>query len=316
MLKGMRCINSSGPLQILGPTVRGINNPQSAWVGDQLIEHRDLKRTAFYADFGRHYDVVRVVGGRLDVVDGLESIVSVNRGEHQDAFDRADLALLDTLMPHIRRALQIHRRLVIAERSAEDFAAVLDLSPRATLLLDARGRVIALNAAAAKLLSERDGLRIDGGELAASSIQETDRLRQLTGSALNTATGRGLSVGGISCVTRPSGRSPFVVLICPLAPRRVIATSVQDAAIVAFVTDPERVTLPDGDMLRDLYELTPAEVTLTKLLVSGHTLEQAAGQAGLSIETVRTRVKTIFHKTDTHRQSELIRLVLALPARG
>jgi DNA-binding CsgD family transcriptional regulator len=49
---------------------------------------------------------------------------------------------------------------------------------------------------------------------------------------------------------------------------------------------------------------------LTRVLAEGATLDSAAARLGLRIGTVRTRLKTIFDKTGTHRQADLVRLVL------
>jgi len=49
---------------------------------------------------------------------------------------------------------------------------------------------------------------------------------------------------------------------------------------------------------------------LTHLVAQGITLDEASARLGLRVETVRTRLKTIFEKTDTHRQADLVRLVL------
>jgi DNA-binding CsgD family transcriptional regulator len=46
------------------------------------------------------------------------------------------------------------------------------------------------------------------------------------------------------------------------------------------------------------------------MLVSGHTLEQAADQLFISIHTARTHLKRILLKTDTGRQAELLRTML------
>ena len=56
--------------------------------------------------------------------------------------------------------------------------------------------------------------------------------------------------------------------------------------------------------------MTPAEARLARLLVQGASLAAAQRDLGLRRETVRTRLKTIFEKTNTHRQSELVTLIL------
>jgi DNA-binding CsgD family transcriptional regulator len=68
------------------------------------------------------------------------------------------------------------------------------------------------------------------------------------------------------------------------------------------------------DLLRSHFGLTPAEARLALQLVAGETLRVAAGKLSITYETARTQVKSIFNKTGTCRQAELvIVIVTAVP---
>ena len=70
-------------------------------------------------------------------------------------------------------------------------------------------------------------------------------------------------------------------------------------------------------MLRCHFDLTPAEARLALHLVAGETLRSAAVKLSIAYETVRTQLKNIFNKTGTHRQAELVLVIItALPACG
>lgn len=56
------------------------------------------------------------------------------------------------------------------------------------------------------------------------------------------------------------------------------------------------------------FGLTPAEQRLCEILQTDCTVRDAADILEIAIDTVRQRLKVIFQKTDTHRQSELISL--------
>jgi DNA-binding CsgD family transcriptional regulator len=62
--------------------------------------------------------------------------------------------------------------------------------------------------------------------------------------------------------------------------------------------------------LRNRFDLTPAEARLVVQVVTGISLKSSAKALGVSYETVRRQVKSVFHKTGTHRQSELVLTVL------
>lgn len=64
------------------------------------------------------------------------------------------------------------------------------------------------------------------------------------------------------------------------------------------------------ELLVCLYGLTPAETRVTRHLLRGYTLKEAAKKLGIAVTTVRSHLKVVFEKTGTSRQSELIRCVL------
>ena len=63
--------------------------------------------------------------------------------------------------------------------------------------------------------------------------------------------------------------------------------------------------------MRVVYGLTPAEARLTALLVRGHGLASAAEALGVSRNTAKYHLKTVFGKIGISRQTELVRRVLA-----
>ena len=66
----------------------------------------------------------------------------------------------------------------------------------------------------------------------------------------------------------------------------------------------------------DTYCLTPSERRLLKELIAGQTLHEAADNLGITRVTARNRLAHIMAKTNTHRQSELLQLMLrsSIPA--
>ena len=78
---------------------------------------------------------------------------------------------------------------------------------------------------------------------------------------------------------------------------------------------PENEQERNKTRLRRLYSLTEGEADLALLLACGRTLLECAARRGVSLTTVRSHLQNIFGKTDTHRQSELVAVLLVGPAR-
>ena len=62
--------------------------------------------------------------------------------------------------------------------------------------------------------------------------------------------------------------------------------------------------------LQDKFGLTPAEARLALRLVAGDSLKNSAQALGIGYETARTTLKSIFHKTGTCRQAELVIVII------
>lgn len=69
--------------------------------------------------------------------------------------------------------------------------------------------------------------------------------------------------------------------------------------------------LPTG-YLGSLFGLTPTEARLAISLAEGHSLELIAHGHKISLATARNQLKSVFLKTDPHKQSELVALLLRL----
>ena len=62
--------------------------------------------------------------------------------------------------------------------------------------------------------------------------------------------------------------------------------------------------------LKDRFDLTPAEARVVVRLIEGESLRPCAKTLGIKYETVRTCLKSVFLKTRTHRQAELMVVVM------
>lgn len=64
------------------------------------------------------------------------------------------------------------------------------------------------------------------------------------------------------------------------------------------------------------YGFTEAETRLVQRLLAAESLQDAARVLGITYETARTRLKSIFRKTKTRRQAELVLLLARKDHRG
>ena len=181
----------------------------------------------------------------------------------------------------------------------------LELSRRGALLVSAKRKVCVMNQSALEILRQGDGLRIEDGYLVTSSPWQTRRLTGLLQKVIAFPE-EGEPRFSPVALRRSVPQSDLILRVLP---GTVVGALDRTALVTLF--DPDQGLTVDVDELRRLYGLTKGEATLAGRLVRGRSVEEAADDLFLSVHTVRTHLKRIFVKTDTHRQPELIAQVLA-----
>jgi DNA-binding CsgD family transcriptional regulator len=78
-----------------------------------------------------------------------------------------------------------------------------------------------------------------------------------------------------------------------------------------IVSTPWEPSLDTASRLRVAYLMTPAEVKLAVALMEGASLDTYARDRGIAINTARNQLQSLFEKTGTHRQGELIAALFA-----
>ncbi|RYH68023.1 MAG: helix-turn-helix transcriptional regulator [Alcaligenaceae bacterium] len=85
-----------------------------------------------------------------------------------------------------------------------------------------------------------------------------------------------------------------------------------DCQFVLVLIDPERRARPVETQLQVLFGLTIAEAKLAARLANGSALGIAASELGIAKETSRSQLRSIFRKTGTHRQAELVAILMPI----
>jgi DNA-binding CsgD family transcriptional regulator len=280
----------------------------------QAVGDSDLRRTEFYNDYLKPQDYFYSYGGTIEKSKALLSYLTAMRPAKAGGFGPREIELLEFLMPHMDCALKIHSKISGLETRALAADSALDAFPCGVLMLDSRGRLLFMNRNAQSLLAQQDGLEWTAGALVASEQGSSARLRARLAAALQTAAGNGVLPGSRFSILRPSLRRAYEVLIAPL-PSPARAQPEANASVLIFLTDPDSQPVPSADALRQFYSLTPAEARMAVALVQGRSVEEAAEEFSVSVHTARTQVKSIFAKTQTRSQSELMRLLMSSLAR-
>jgi DNA-binding CsgD family transcriptional regulator/PAS domain-containing protein len=279
-------------------------------LGEQIWPQEAMLRSTFYNEFLKKVDISRMACVAINGPPGVFEALSIYRELREDEFDCEQLATLQQLVPHLQTTLYTRRKLLELESRVLDMETALDALSTALVMVDASAKVLFANRNARAILACRDGLLSDGGRLIAQHCTDRTTLRAALATATNIGTGKAAPKPQAALISRATQR-PLQIVAVPCRPG-LLATPKKAAAIV-LITDPDQKPPTQPELLRTLFRLTQAEIKLAVALRNGTSLSEAANLNCIGRETVRSQLKSIFVKTGTRRQSELIGLLVKLP---
>ncbi len=288
--------------------------PGKVFNGADVISPDEFIRTAFYQDWWRPAGfsteplVTNLFAGGAPASGHFASHGLPNRSPSD-----SEKRLFAVLARHLIRAVALQRRLHGLTIANESTLTDLDGLEQGFLLVDAASRLLFVNRAARTLLDARVGLRLEAGALSASNAAEGRTLRALVASCAVEASA-GTGAGGEITLLRGAGRLPLDVLVTPIQPETAMATIPwtfpQRGVAIVLVTDPEIEMRSRVQRLRDRFGFTRAEAMFALEIIKGDGRQAAADRLGITVGTARSHLTSIFDKTGSRRQAELVRLLL------
>jgi len=283
--------------------------PGTVVVGKDLLADREFLASAFYREFLAPQDIRDLCAGVMH--DGSEPgiprvHIALYRPHARPRFNAADKALLAALLPHLREATRIGFRLADMEQGLRIARSTADAILPALVLTDTSGHVVFGNRAAQALCTADDGLHLENGRLRIGAPRLQAKLDRLLQEAAHTTALQ---------IPRPSGKPDYWLIQVDLPAAAESPPDARRASKALLIHDPatEDANLQD---FAALHRLTLAEARLLEALLRHPTLPEAARALGVSINTVRSQLRSILDKCGVRRQVELMRMVVSWPRRG
>jgi DNA-binding CsgD family transcriptional regulator len=259
----------------------------------------ELARDPYYQEF------LRPAGyfwhANLPLTLGRDEFVelSLKRLHKAGPYQREDAALLDAVVPDLLAAARIAKYTLDAQ--ARGMARLLAQRGAPVFELDSWGRA----------LSRHPGVEGDTAlplRVIRRRLVTTDRAMQ---PALDRAIARVLAVPGATALvplTGPHGRRAFLQILPVPGRAREIFLSAAAIAVLIDDGEPLRIHL-DVAAVASAFALTDREATVACLIAEGATIAEVARHLRMQVGTVRVHLRSIFAKTGTNRQAELVAML-------
>jgi DNA-binding CsgD family transcriptional regulator len=296
---------------------------QAAWA-DNYLPRPLLKKTDYYAEVLRPEGEADSATGML-IADDPDRVaaISIHYDGRTGVRTHALLqSVLEGVAGRLRRTIDINRAIAQVGPIPLGETSLLRSLGVPAFVVDDRGRLLATNAAADALFADRQLLRVKADNRLQFVDPATDRAFavRVQRACLGPITAIDPCALDDLPVDHPALRVVLTVLPVTRDSHAIALKGVLPLFVpgtVAMVLLRPRVHLATdlAAQLRRRFGLTGSEVRLALALQEGGTLSAVAGRLGVTRETVRSHLRSAFAKTGTHRQRELVALVLRLAGR-
>jgi DNA-binding CsgD family transcriptional regulator len=275
------------------------------YLTDKDIDHHP------YYDWQAHFSDVRYrIVGQTGPSSAIHAGVTLHRTQRTGRYDPQDIQRFTALYNHLEKALLMASQFGFLGSLQQWSEKVLDRYTLGMILLDHRSRLIYANKLAETIAGQGDGVRLSEDGLVLARPDDNKKLQSL----ISRATGADHSaacIGGTMHVPRSSKKQPYFLTVSPASGYQTLLSTRWPAVTVTIKDPGSQVPLPTQH-LQTVFRLTRAEVELANALAGGLSLRNAAEKLGIQYGTARTRLAVIFQKTQTRRQSELMKLLLEI----
>ncbi len=277
---------------------------------DRVLSPEDTSEPEYVNDFAIDAGIRWFRGGKVEEGSFGAAFFSVHRPADAKVFDRGTLDMLERLKPHLARVARLLGEQADAGVLQAAPTALVDVLSTGLCVLNTRLQVVYANKSALSLLEGTGPLQVRLNTLSALGSAAQSQLRR----AVSMATG--FPRQARSFCPNPDDVLPrrLQIRVLPLDEQANLARAPGGPFALLFLA---RGTSPlKSDELCQLFDLTPSEAELVRLLSLGLSPAICADRRGVSISTVRTQLKSVYAKTGVCSLPQVMSLVLALPGIG
>lgn len=278
---------------------------------EDLIGKDQWLESTMYQEYLKPLGIRHLLGADINTEDGIECRLRITREPDGKRFSDKEINLVHILLPHFRRAIQLHFKMDYLETERQLFSGAMNRMLLGVVFLDQSGTVLEMNQEAERILAEKDGITLTSKGVTATKRSENQELQRMIQDAIaGGITDIGPSVAEAMSITREFDRSRLglVVRTIPLGP---FSEAGRRPAVAVFLRDPDYNSAePVQEVVQRVFGLTRMEAALAVYLAKGYTLDEAAEKLNVRRNTARTHLRSIFGKTGVSRQTMLVRLLL------
>lgn len=255
--------------------------------------HKPVQQAVLLDMIGRIYDAAHQPELWPEVLAEVDTLTQAETSQESPSNN----PYFDLLQPHLLRAIEMSDSRQGQQNEHIALINILDHMPMGIITANKNNHVCSMNNAAKLILGDNRLLNIKHDELHANTLKQTQKLHQ--------------------CIALAHQGSPQSLVLmdknqetCLLHIKPTLQNSTDSNTVTILIATNQNQQQKCADNLAASFHLTPSEgKLLCALLGENHSLTEAAEALGISKHTARAQAKSIFVKTGTNSQSELLKKV-------
>ncbi len=261
----------------------------------QILTADELDREPMFTEFLRPRGWGWASGTVILMPNGEVLTFHFENYFHRGPVRQQSVTLLDELRPHLARSALLSCRLHLEKMQAS--LSGIDALGYPAAVIGKGGRVLAASMGFSNLVSVV-ATKAHGGFALRNSKANGLVQQALEQVASGHRAPRSIAAPGTE------EEPPFVFHVIPI--RRNAHDLFHGAEAIVVVTPVGRPKAPPFEILNALFDLTPSEARVARLLTSGLSPSEIGKASNVSIETIRVQIRSILRKSGMHRQAELV----------
>ncbi len=250
---------------------------------------------------------MHLLGGVVSSDEYNRCVMALWRETDRPPFSEPESETLRSLIGYFRRAIDVNTRSINLFTEHQNALSVLDQEPRAVIILGRNGQPTYQNLEASRVLTKNDGLAVDKSGITIDDDDARTKVSAFLDQVRAVDSSQFKAHRLITIIPRNSGGEPYKLIMYALPPQnsRALPNFRQGLAVLQ-IYDPETLIELNTSLLHNFYNLTRAEAALAQSMFMGNSLPEASNQLGVSINTTRTQLRSIFRKVGVNSQAALL----------
>lgn len=242
--------------------------------------------------------------------DGHElHLISFQRNENVGQFSKKELEQMNLIVPHVKQCMGLFNHFHQQQTKSDTLQAAINSLQLPTFVLNNLLQVVHANPIAEQFLQDHDVLSLQNTQLVIGDEELHHEYIfhacKLVSYRINTAEEKSHTI-----LTIPCARGEVQLSLSPMFSSSEEGQKKQGLLVQCYLVEkPSELTVK---IIKKALNLSKAEAEICLLLAQGMSVADISANRGVSINTVREQLRSVYKKTPYSRQGELITALLSL----